>query len=85
MSEFNKLDHFMRTHKPVLKEAKPFELKSSKKVIPWLSLGMATISLALFILTQQTQEPLYMESLYVAETIEWEIEEDGLLSYYDII
>lgn len=85
MSDFKKLDSFMSEHKPQLGAALPLTQTQSKKLIPWFSLAAITAALAIFLTTQATQEPLYMESLYVAESIEWEVEEDSLLSYYDVL
>jgi hypothetical protein len=58
---------------------------SSRNVLPWFSFVACAAALTLFLTTQETQEPLYMESLYLEEVIEWESEEDSLLSYYDVL
>lgn len=85
MSEFKKLDQFVRDYKPALATPKIVRTFETRPLVPWFSIGACALALSMFLVTQATREPLYMESLYLAETVEWEIEEDSLLSYYDVL
>ncbi len=85
MRDFEKLDHFMREHKPALKAPSEIPRIGKIRLVPWLSVGVAAATILFFIVSPIIQEPLYMESVFIAESIEWETEEDSLLSYYDVL
>ncbi len=84
MNDFTKLDQFIREHKPQADLLSTIPSQNKSRLF-WIPLGITSLALSFIFLTKQLSEPLYMESLFVAESIEWEIEEDGAEEYYDLI
>lgn len=77
MSEFKKLDDFMRTHAP-LATAAPVLRRKPRRLLAWASIATACLCLGLYQL--QRTEATNTEVIAAMEVLEWDLSQEEAYS-----
>ncbi len=85
-NEFEKLDHFMREHKPVLASPRPLKAPTARSWwLPLTASAAVAVAVIVTINVQNRNAALDQEAVAMMEAMDWDMTEDELSDVTDLV
>lgn len=80
-NDFEKLDQFMREHKPLLASPRPLKAPSARSwLLPLTASAVVAVAVIITINVQNNQAVLDQEAVAAMEALDWDMSDDELPS-----